>query len=43
MAVWIHGAAAANFGPGLVADDLPGLIPEVLRALTALPGRGKDT
>jgi NAD(P)H-hydrate epimerase len=29
-AVWIHGAAAAIFGPGLIAEDLPDLIPRVL-------------
>lgn len=28
--VWIHGAAAASFGPGLIADDLPGLLPAIL-------------
>jgi NAD(P)H-hydrate epimerase len=32
-AVWIHGAAAAIFGPGLIAEDLPDLIPRVLRQL----------
>jgi ADP-dependent NAD(P)H-hydrate dehydratase / NAD(P)H-hydrate epimerase len=31
--VWIHGAAAAHFGPGLLAEDLPDLVPEVLRQL----------
>lgn len=31
--VWIHGAAANAFGPGLIAEDLPGLIPGVLRGL----------
>ena len=31
--VWIHGAAAAAFGPGLVAEDLPDLLPTVLRQL----------
>lgn len=31
--VWMHGAAATAFGPGLIADDLPDLIPGVLRAL----------
>jgi len=34
-AVWMHGAAAAEFGPGLIAEDLPELIPGVLRRLTA--------
>ena len=26
-AVWLHGAAAADFGPGLLAEDLPDLLP----------------
>jgi hydroxyethylthiazole kinase-like uncharacterized protein yjeF len=33
MAVWIHGAAAKKFGPGLIADDLPELVPGVLEGL----------
>jgi len=32
-AVWLHGAAALAFGPGLVAEDLPEMLPEVLREL----------
>jgi len=32
-AVWLHGAAAAEYGPGLLAEDLPDLIPVVLRRL----------
>jgi hydroxyethylthiazole kinase-like uncharacterized protein yjeF len=33
-AVWIHGAAAQKFGRrGLISEDLPGLIPEVLGEL----------
>ena len=32
-AVWLHGEAARNFGPGLIAEDLPELLPKVLRRL----------
>ena len=32
-AVWLHGAAAAALGPGLIADDLPEALPGVLRRL----------
>jgi NAD(P)H-hydrate epimerase len=32
-AVWIHGAAASRFGPGLVSEDLLELVPPVLRDL----------
>jgi hydroxyethylthiazole kinase-like uncharacterized protein yjeF len=32
-ACWIHGAAASDFGPGLIAEDLPDAIPAVLRRL----------
>ena len=32
-ATWIHGAAASSFGPGLIAEDLPDLLPAVLRGL----------
>jgi NAD(P)H-hydrate epimerase len=33
--VWLHGAAAGDFGPGLLAEDLPDLLPGVLRRLLA--------
>jgi NAD(P)H-hydrate repair Nnr-like enzyme with NAD(P)H-hydrate dehydratase domain len=32
--VWMHGAAARAFGPGLIAEDLPEQMPKVLAALT---------
>jgi hydroxyethylthiazole kinase-like uncharacterized protein yjeF len=32
-AVWLHGAAANEFGPGLIAEDLPDLLPSVFRHL----------
>lgn len=32
-AVWLHAEAAREFGPGLIADDLPGALPGVLRRL----------
>jgi hydroxyethylthiazole kinase-like uncharacterized protein yjeF len=30
---WIHSACADLFGPGLISEDLPGLVPRVLRQL----------
>jgi hydroxyethylthiazole kinase-like uncharacterized protein yjeF len=35
-AVWMHGAAAAHFGPGLLAEDLPDRLPAVFRRLARL-------
>jgi len=32
--VWMHGASAAGFGPGLLAEDLSDLLPGVLKRLT---------
>ena len=31
--VWLHGAAAQDFGPGLIAEDLPDALPPVLARL----------
>ncbi len=38
-AVWMHGAAAKAFGPGLIAEDLPEMLPSVLRDLIRQSGR----
>ena len=35
-AAWLHGAAAAAFGPGLIAEDLPDLIPSALSELRSV-------
>ncbi|HWY64695.1 MAG TPA: NAD(P)H-hydrate dehydratase, partial [Rhizomicrobium sp.] len=32
---WLHGAAAGRFGPGLIAEDLPEMLPAVLTDLAA--------
>ena len=34
-AVWLHGECASLFGPGLIAEDLPEILPKVLAALHA--------
>ncbi len=31
--VWLHGAAATAFGPGLIAEDLPEMLPRVVAEL----------
>ena len=33
--VWLHGEAAAEFGPGLIAEDLAEMLPRVYRRLSA--------
>jgi ADP-dependent NAD(P)H-hydrate dehydratase / NAD(P)H-hydrate epimerase len=35
-AVWLHGACGQDFGPGLIAEDLPETVPRVLAALPLL-------
>ena len=48
-AVWLHGAAARAFGPGLIAEDLPEMLPKMLRELLTVPlpavdaRRGKES
>jgi hydroxyethylthiazole kinase-like uncharacterized protein yjeF len=37
-AVWLHGACAAEFGPGLIAEDLSEMVPRVYRRLFADQG-----
>jgi NAD(P)H-hydrate repair Nnr-like enzyme with NAD(P)H-hydrate dehydratase domain len=32
-AVWIHAEAGSRFGPGLIAEDIPEMLPGVLREL----------
>lgn len=36
-AVWLHGACGQAAGPGLIAEDLPDVLPEVLKALLEPP------
>lgn len=36
--VWIHAACADEFGPGLISEDLPDLVPMVLKRLRARVG-----
>lgn len=40
-AVWLQGAAASEFGPGLIAEDLPEALPAVYRRLFADLGNAK--
>ncbi len=39
-AVWLHGAAASAFGPGLISEDLPETLPRVLSLLAAEQDQG---
>lgn len=38
-AVWLHGLAADMFGPGLIAEDLPVMMPRALRRLMRSVGK----
>lgn len=38
IGVWLHGEAATHFGPGLIAEDLPEMLPDVLEELEVLLG-----
>jgi NAD(P)H-hydrate epimerase len=33
MAVWLHGKAGETFGPGLIAEDIPEMLPDLLGGL----------
>jgi hydroxyethylthiazole kinase-like uncharacterized protein yjeF len=43
MGVWLHGEAGLEFGPGLIAEDLPEAMPAVLRRLFATCGADQTT
>ena len=34
--VWMHGKAAEFFGPGLIAEDLPAMLPRVFAELAGV-------
>jgi NAD(P)H-hydrate repair Nnr-like enzyme with NAD(P)H-hydrate dehydratase domain len=38
-AVWMHGRAAQLFGPGLISEDLPEMLPDVLSELAEMAGK----
>ena len=40
-AVWVHGEAGAACGPGLISEDLPGMVPGVYRRLLPRLRRGR--
>jgi ADP-dependent NAD(P)H-hydrate dehydratase / NAD(P)H-hydrate epimerase len=36
MAVWLHGAAGAAIGPGLIAEDIPSALGPIIGSIRAL-------
>jgi len=38
VVVWVHAEAAKRFGPGLVASDIPDMVPSILMDLLARQG-----
>ena len=40
--VWLHAEAGSRFGPGLIAEDLPGALPPMLRDLFSLPPQSRS-
>jgi hydroxyethylthiazole kinase-like uncharacterized protein yjeF len=38
-AVWMHGEAATHFGPGLISEDLPEMLPKVWAKLAEIDAR----
>jgi hydroxyethylthiazole kinase-like uncharacterized protein yjeF len=42
-AVWLHAEAGSRFGPGLIAEDLPDMLPPLLRDLLGGGAAGKGT
>jgi len=42
-AVWLLGEAAGEFGPGLISEDLPEMLPKVYRALLGRSRSGRLT
>jgi NAD(P)H-hydrate epimerase len=40
MAVWVHGQSGYEFGPGLIAEDIPDALPALLSQLwRGVPGK----
>ena len=42
-AVWLHGEAGTDVGPGLIAEDLPDALPQVYRTAVCDPDRADVT